>query len=280
MKSGADFVFYRPAPMDIEKVWWETLASVHFVAEREQIRPFNRERNFIVPYSSSDNLITPRLTPFRSTKIYYRGGCSLTRSVGQALRFRLVETLQKKFSGDPQSGVDVDCPGRVSHQEVVKKLQSSIFCLLPPGDTQSSRRLTEIVLGGCIPVFVGPPFHSMPFSKEVDYKAFSVFFKVTNNATLKLWWGEKPIPKVYEFGGVQIDRVDALSEAFEVDDLAEIGQFLMAFDNQFIQKKQEALALYQRYFQFYPRIGMSEPNAIDTMVHNICEAAKNIKVPY
>lgn len=278
--NGADFAFYRPAPMDIDKVWWTTMNSVHFVAEREQIRPWSKDRYFIVPYSSNDRLVLPRFTSHRSTRVYYRGGCSLTRAIGQALRFRMVEALQK-YIGDPKTNFDVACPARVPHKEVVRKLQSSIFCLLAPGDTQSSRRLTEIVLGGCIPVFLGPPFHSMPFSKEVDYKAFAVFFKVLNNETLSLWWGDKPVPKRHEFGGVLTDRLDALDEAFEVGNLEEIGQILLALDKKFIMKKQEALARYQHYFQFVPRIGVSDvPTAVDAIIHNMCEAARNTKVPY
>ena len=39
---------------------------------------------------------------------------------------------------------------------------------------QSSRRVSEVILSGCIPVFLGPPFHTLPLAELVNYQAFSV----------------------------------------------------------------------------------------------------------
>jgi hypothetical protein len=39
-----------------------------------------------------------------------------------------------------------------SYSEVQVEMRGSRFCLLPPGDTSSSNRLTEVILAGCIPV--------------------------------------------------------------------------------------------------------------------------------
>lgn len=49
-------------------------------------------------------------------------------------------------------------------------MENTLFCLVLPGDAQSTRRLSEVFMGGSIPVFVGPPYHSMPFSDFIDYK--------------------------------------------------------------------------------------------------------------
>lgn len=46
----------------------------------------------------------------------------------------------------------------------------SVFCPVPASNTQSSRRLSEAMLTGCIPVFIGEPFHSLPLAADVDYK--------------------------------------------------------------------------------------------------------------
>ena len=32
---------------------------------------------------------------------------------------------------------------------------------------------------GCIPVFFGPPFHTMPLTQQVDYHSFALFFNLT-----------------------------------------------------------------------------------------------------
>ena len=62
----------------------------------------------------------------------------------------------------------------MDHATLMAKMGASLFCPIVAGDTQSSRRLTEVVLAGCIPVFVGPPFHTLPLAADVDYPAFSV----------------------------------------------------------------------------------------------------------
>lgn len=66
-------------------------------------------------------------------------------------------------------------PVQMPYQELQARMQRSTFCLLPPGGTASSRRLTDIVLSGCIPVFIGPPWHAMPLARHLDYTAFAVF---------------------------------------------------------------------------------------------------------
>ena len=40
------------------------------------------------------------------------------------------------------------------------------------------------MLAGCIPVFVGPPYHNMPLSKYVDYKAASIVLDVKEMAEI------------------------------------------------------------------------------------------------
>ena len=61
------------------------------------------------------------------------------------------------------------------------RMKSTLFCLVLPGDSASARRTSEIFMAGCIPVFLGPPYGSMPLAEEggIDYKASSLFFNVT-----------------------------------------------------------------------------------------------------
>ena len=62
-----------------------------------------------------------------------------------------------------------------------------VFCLVLAGDAQSTRRLSEIFMAGCIPVFVGPPYNSMPLADDVHYKSIGVFFNISN---YKAWLPE------------------------------------------------------------------------------------------
>lgn len=69
------------------------------------------------------------------------------------------------------------------HEEfgaMLDKMERSIFCLVLAGDAQSTRRLSEIFMAGCIPVFIGPPYNSMPLADDVPYKSVGVFFNITN----------------------------------------------------------------------------------------------------
>jgi hypothetical protein len=65
--------------------------------------------------------------------------------------------------------------------QVVERMRGTLFCLVLPGDSASARRTSEIFMAGCIPVFLGPPFGSMPLAEAgIDYRASSLFFNVTD----------------------------------------------------------------------------------------------------
>lgn len=55
------------------------------------------------------------------------------------------------------------------HKSVLQQMAASAFCLIMPGNSQSSQRLTEAFLAGCIPVFIGPPWHSLPLTQRVRH---------------------------------------------------------------------------------------------------------------
>ena len=77
-----------------------------------------------------------------------------------------------EWGADPE--MDVRCTDSElnpqGHQEfkaMFDAMRHSRFCPAFPGDAASTRRLSEIFLAGCVPVFLGPPYHSMPFSETV-----------------------------------------------------------------------------------------------------------------
>ena len=55
------------------------------------------------------------------------------------------------------------------HQGMLESMAGSVFCLIMPGNSQSNQRLTEAFIAGCIPVFLGPPWHTLPFATEVGH---------------------------------------------------------------------------------------------------------------
>ena len=70
--------------------------------------------------------------------------------------------------------------------QIIEDMRKSIFCLVLPGDSASARRTTEIFMSGCIPVFLGPPYGSMPFAKAVDYRSSSYVINVTQHGCAPL----------------------------------------------------------------------------------------------
>jgi hypothetical protein len=67
---------------------------------------------------------------------------------------------------------------QVIYKQLMQELLQSTFCFVLPGDTASSRRLSDIMLAGCIPVFLGKPWHSMPFAEDLPYADFALFFQL------------------------------------------------------------------------------------------------------
>ncbi len=85
-----------------------------------------------------------------------------------------------------EAEVDVKCTNgelggtHAPYEEMYSSMSHSKFCMAFPGDAASTRRLSELMLSGCVPVFPGPPYHSMPFSEHVDWRQAGVFFNVTD----------------------------------------------------------------------------------------------------
>lgn len=78
--------------------------------------------------------------------------------------------------GTTDPDVIVECSGaaarpgsnKSTHNSVfLKNLARATFCPVLPGDEQNSQHVVDRYLAGCIPVFPGPPYHALPFEKEV-----------------------------------------------------------------------------------------------------------------
>lgn len=53
------------------------------------------------------------------------------------------------------------------------------FCLVLVGDASSSRRIIEAIKYGCVPVFIGPPYHAEVLPNNVDLAQLGVTFRLT-----------------------------------------------------------------------------------------------------
>lgn len=57
--------------------------------------------------------------------------------------------------------------------ELLKDMARSQFCLVMPGSQQSSGHLADAFFTGCIPVFLGGPFHTLPLAHLVRPSCFA-----------------------------------------------------------------------------------------------------------
>ena len=124
------------------------------------------------------------------------------------------DVLQESFNTSDSSRVIIDMSdegrcdgGAVDHAVGVEARKRSLeimgrsrYCaIFAPGDRQSSVELGLAIRRGCIPVFLGPPFHAMPMASNkifasgtgddiigIEYSKFAVFVHVADH-TKSMW---------------------------------------------------------------------------------------------
>eukprot|EP00310_Coccolithus_braarudii_P008753 CAMPEP_0183376130 /NCGR_PEP_ID=MMETSP0164_2-20130417/119350_1 /TAXON_ID=221442 /ORGANISM="Coccolithus pelagicus ssp braarudi, Strain PLY182g" /LENGTH=193 /DNA_ID=CAMNT_0025553385 /DNA_START=72 /DNA_END=652 /DNA_ORIENTATION=- len=65
--------------------------------------------------------------------------------------------------------------GVASKLEYRKLLSGATFCLVLRGDNESSRKFTEVILAGCIPVLIAD-MPAWPFAARLNYREFTYEF--------------------------------------------------------------------------------------------------------
>lgn len=219
-KNGADFVFYDSHPGfrsgwaadNIMHLICNTFAnSTMLVVDRpmrsvcDTYRFSAMPKVLVTPYNPNSlgrsHLNQVELKPARELQertglVYSKATCHETANAGKAMRWYISEKVLKNatLEGLHVSGIDVSCTNAEyggkydTFERMFECMSTSRFCLALPGDSASTRRLSEIMLAACIPVFVGPPYHSMPFHHSIDWAAAGVFFNISD---YKSWLREE-----------------------------------------------------------------------------------------
>lgn len=215
-------------------------------------------------------------------------------SVGKYLRSMLTQALVR--TSQNATDLKVAClntiigsPGynEESHTQLIATLYRSVFCPVIPGDSQTSQHLTERYIAGCIPVFVGPPYHTMPFEKEVDYASSAVFLNVTQSAAWmrndSLEWEFPMIPSSgWDHALLNLSALDKEAESpkwwfpwidtkylINIPTLEDIIPALRGIPRPAIARLQRGVQKHRSKF-IYVWGTHGQPGAVDIIVDNIC----------
>ncbi|DBA72311.1 TPA: hypothetical protein ACH3X2_010556 [Trebouxia sp. C0005] len=300
--QGSDFVLYESHSgfrmgSATEKVWGKLCDTFKVATNIIHNRPmratcpgrqyWDMNKLIVAPYVpnfiASHSLQSPVLPAAPSAKqrtylLYFKGRCTgKDRSfVGMTMRSLIVDQVN---AHDTSARVDVSCTDRAtfSHDSfdlVTKGMQRSKFCLILPGDAQSSRRLSESIRAGCIPVFIGPPYHSTPIAYDVDWPAMSIFFNISHYHE----WMDDNFPWHLKPNSAATDGQDATwwitdtqvkKHLVHVEALSEVVPYLLRIPYGVVETKRTHVMAERAKFSFATKLTMS-PNAVNVLLNGIC----------
>ncbi|KAK9822652.1 hypothetical protein WJX81_003745 [Elliptochloris bilobata] len=283
---------------------WATMVVVE-QGQRWRCPTFTPRSTILAPYASTEvvsSLDSGVPDEERDVLAFFRGSCDpASEFMGKLFREIIVFNMNKADAGredDDTSDIDACCSGqdakpRVActernyplnamrvqpHRELLGNMTRSIFCLMIPGNSQSSQRLTEAFLTGCIPVFVGPPWHSLPLTQMVDYSAAGVFLNITFTGVEGgvPWWWTHPEIKAQEGLDPRAQDIDRFSPAWWFPDvpasaivpltrLLLVRPYLRQMPIEWMDEKQAAVARYRNLFT-YSTVPQDPPSASDAII--------------
>lgn len=151
--------------MEQEYTWWNgPLTTIPYVASMSLINAMDaaNEGEFEAGVTS------------RPTMLYFRGNTALDSSnasfisEGQKVRRTTFEVF-----GQVTGARIEDSSVNFSTTAYLAGMTSSTFCLVPKGDTPTSRRLFDAIVAGCIPIIVSDEIF-LPFDGFLDWGKFAI----------------------------------------------------------------------------------------------------------
>jgi hypothetical protein len=157
------------------------------------------------------------------------------------------------------------------HKQSVAVYRNSTFCFILPGDTQASKRASEVQVHGCIPVVLGPPYSTLPFSSHVNYSSFAVFVEVSDTSP----WVTTPEHR-RQVAEWTLDVPPASVRMHKVRKLGDVPALLRSLGAKDVARRQAALAHYSHSFVYSTRFSGGsggEQGATDVLLKWMVEAA-------
>ncbi|KDD75549.1 hypothetical protein H632_c623p1 [Helicosporidium sp. ATCC 50920] len=244
-------------------------------------------RGQLIPHVASKHLELDRPYPGRDIFLFYRGSCSpmgeirLNRSSGKMMRSYFMAGLPEPLPADVDAGCSCGmCETALAHDEAMARMRRSVFCPVMAGDTQSSRRLAEVVLAGCIPVFVGPPYHTLSMPLDVDYASIGIFVDVAHRPWIIQ---DKKGQRKSKSNSPRMMYIWALDAALAPGTMQRIGKidelhgFLRNLPASVLRAKQAALERekYKLYYDAPP--GKDRSVLGEIVVRHMCEYAQTLE---
>ena len=124
------------------------------------------------------------------------------------------------------------------------------------------------MLHGCIPVFIGPPWHSQPFVPELNYTTFSLFFHVKS---FHQWVDQEAEQWVLDLWDLDQDVRNATRNVTELKDIEGV---LRSLSRRHVVSKQLAISVARPAFLWKKRFDAKRPSitttAIDFIYRRLC----------
>lgn len=283
--SGRDFVLFGPHPLDLGH--WSGIDICSDVFQATIIVPdqtrcidrssasFFKRQTVIAPYYSYVHHLSvyKEFSPdFRSRHLFLTAHATCGDKSGKLMRDVIFRRLNDAFRAIYAfHNVSISCRSILSDEQHSRLLLSSRYCIVIPGDAQSSQRLSDVIISGCIPVFIGPPFHILPLRHLINYEDMSLFFHVNESSS---WFhAGLPINASMQCSLPALDPVCWFDESSSlqgsivfVDRVESIPSLLHSITADRENELRRGVSFYMRHFLYTDEITSStERSILDTL---------------
>jgi len=172
----------------------------------------------IVPYKATSWLEDIAFNPNRNVSFYFAGNMNRNRHGVLRTQIRWMkrpgaeiidndfrEEVRNETTGYDGKKIEVDLWTSYIQNSIKKSKRNSEsvkrtrFCLIPVGDTATSRRLFDSMAAGCIPVYIGPintMYRNLPLTSQIDWRSLILFagaFGCVDVLKLAEWLDKAPL---------------------------------------------------------------------------------------
>jgi len=161
---------------------------------------------------------------------------------------------------------------RKARNLTARDMTRSKFCaVIPSVKSQNTIDLPLAIQSGCIPVFLGPPFHSMPMVLDVAYSKIAVFIHIVEHS--KLIWDFDEL----HIASGELEPDDNVQTAtIEVPDIVAAVEFLGAIPETVVEYMHQEVLKEQSKFRMNSK-NKTEFSATDIAINRMCDYSIRMK---